>query len=79
MSQSATPISSAISAAPSATNMCDQKSPKPRVLLAEERSAWTFGKYSPQLFKSEYVTDASAIVEIPETWIFFGADLLRDT
>ena len=53
----------ATSTAPSATNMCDQKSPIPRVLHAPASIFWNGSRRSPQPTKSEYEIDALARVE----------------
>ena len=62
----------ATSTAPSATNICDQKSPIPRVLHAAASIFWKGSRRSPHPTKSEYEIDASVSDEIFDTEIFFS-------
>ena len=79
ISQRASDGSAAISTAPSATNICDQKSPCARVRQAFSISARNGSRRWPQPMKSECEIDASSILETAETLIFFGTSLLTIT
>ena len=72
ISHSARDGSIATSTAPSATNMCDQKSPIPRVRQALASIFWNGSRRSPQPTKSEYEIEASLSAETFETEIFFS-------
>ena len=72
ISHTASEGSIATSTAPSATSMCDQKSPMPRVRHALASIFWKGSRRSPQPTKSEYEIDASVNCETFETEILFS-------